>query len=158
MEGEDMTYQPTMVPERVVRGVAALVVLLAATGLATGHPVFLWLLALDFGIRAFTGARFSPLSATARWASRLAHGLPRMVPAAPKRFAARLGFAMFAAAAVLATFTPLSAVAWAIALAVMVLAMLEAAAGICVGCILYKWMARAGWVGHDDCPNCVIGH
>lgn len=153
-----MTYQPTMVADRVVRGVAALVVLLAATGLATGRPVFLWLLALDFGIRAFAGPRFSPLSIAARSASRLAHGLPRMVPAAPKRFAARLGFAMFAAAAVLATFTHLSAVAWAIALVVMILATLEAAAGICVGCILYGWMARAGWVGGDDCPNCVIGH
>jgi len=149
-----MARNPKLVPDRIVRGVAVQVVLLSVIGLMTGNTVFLWILLADFGLRAFVGPRSSPLFQIARLAARRAGGLPRMVAAAPKRFAARLGFGMFLAAVVMATVVHLETLAWIVAAMVMTLAALEAASGFCVGCILYGWMVRAGWIVADDCPTC----
>lgn len=153
----NLVQHPAWLPEVVIRRVAALVVLVAAVGLATGAEWILWFLALDFGIRGFAGPKASPLALFARQLSFLGGPEQLRVAGAPKRFAARLGFAMFAGAAVLATFTDLVAVAWALAAGVMVLATLEAVAGFCLGCLLYRGLVRIGWAGRDGCPTCADG-
>jgi hypothetical protein len=153
----NLVQHPAWMPEVVIRRVAALVVLVAIAGLATGSTWILWFLALDFGIRGFAGPTASPLAMVARRLSLPGGPTQRRVAGAPKRFAARLGFAMFAGAAVLATFLDLVEVAWALAAAVMVLATLEAVAGFCLGCHLYRVLVRLGWAGRDGCPTCADG-
>ena len=72
---------------------------------------------------------------------------PRLAPPSeledprPPRFAATVGV-VFLGAATLAFQTGATAVGWALALIVAVLAALAATTGICVGCEVYLWMAR----------------
>ena len=153
----NLVHHPAWLPEVVIRRVAALVVLVAAVGLATGTGWVLWFLALDFGIRGFAGPGASPLALAARRLSFPGGTTQRRVAGAPKRFAARLGFVMFAGAAVLATFFDLVAVAWTLAAVVMLLATLEAVAGFCLGCVMYRGLVRIGWAGRDGCPTCADG-
>lgn len=152
-----MSRYPAWVPERVVRIVSALVVALSATALGTGVEAILWFLVADFAIRGFLHPRFSPLAAIGRLF--VSPRRPaRRVAAAPKRFAARLGFGMLLAAAVLWTGFGLQVAALALVVVVMALASLEAVAGFCLGCVIYGLMARVGWVGGDDCPTCATDH
>ena len=122
------------VNERVARLVGALV--FVTTALYLIHPSFVWLLVLlaDFTARSF----YRPYSLFAHLAKPLAErmGAPRIVDAAPKIFAARIGLVMTlgALAANLAQQSELSRGI----LAVMTLcAFMEGAFGYCVGCKFY---------------------
>jgi len=145
---------PRTVNEKAARAVAAGVVALALVTAATG---WLWLtipLAYGFWARVLTGPRLSPLGllATRVIAPRL--GEPRTVPGPPKRFAQAMGAAMSTAALVLGPILGLDTAATAVLLVLAGAASLEAFAGLCLGCEVFRLLMRAGIVPETVCAEC----
>jgi hypothetical protein len=144
---------PAVVNEKAARVVAAGVVVVAVTALATG---WLWLsavLALGFLLRVITGPRLSPLGllATRVVAPRL--GEPRLVSGAPKRFAQGIGLVVTALATV-ALVLGAPTVAVALLAVITLFAALESGVGFCAGCWLYGRLIRIGVVSDDTCVEC----
>jgi len=104
------------------------------------NSVFLFVfLMADFFIRAFTNVKFSPIS-FASYSLSNALNLPiRMIDKAPKIFAARLGFLMTMAIAVLFIFN-FKIAAIAVATILMFFASLEFFLAICAGCLIYTYL------------------
>lgn len=126
------------VNENVVRIVAALVVLLVACYIYTGSPYFIFLMLLDFYLRAFTNLKVSPLSWTAKQISALI-GFPEIIiDKAPKIFAARVGFLFTLTILLLAYLHPLSSNV--VGLVLIGFALLEAVFNLCVGCLVYSYL------------------
>jgi hypothetical protein len=151
--GGDMKY-PAWISRHVVRVVAAQVVVLSALAVLTGFEPIVWLLTVDFAIRAFLGPKFSPLATIGRQiVPKRLQG--EVVSSTPKRFAARLGFMMFATASIFWTGFGMQLVGQILVATVMVLATLEAVAGFCLGCVMYAQLVKAGLLNGNDCPTCV---
>jgi hypothetical protein len=145
---------PRTVNEKAARTVAAGVVALAVLTAATG---WLWLtipLAYGFWARVLAGPTLSPLGqiATRLVAPRL--GAPKTVPGPPKRFAQALGAAMSTAALVLGLVLGLQTAATAVLLVLVAAASLEAFAGLCLGCEIFRVLMRAGLVPETVCLEC----
>lgn len=146
---------PYEVPEAIVRLVALQVVLIVALGFWLDASWVLGLLAVDFGLRALVSPRWSPLAALARTlAGPRLRGSERKVTYAPKRFAATMGFAFFTVATFLGPIQGFHTAAWAIGGMVAFLASLEAAFGLCVGCVIHQGLVRAGLLREPPCPTC----
>ena len=145
---------PSTVNEKAARTVAAVVVALAVVAVATGA---LWLaipLAYGFWARVLTGPRLSPLGqlATRVIAPRL--GAPKLVPGPPKRFAQAMGAAMSTAAAILTLALGLDTAATVILLLLAGAASLEAFAGLCLGCEIFRMLMRTGLIPESVCAEC----
>lgn len=125
--------------EPVVRAVAALVAVLTLIAVVL-EPLWaamvLVALAADFGIRGFARPRHSPLATLGRIIVNALGLPPKPVNAGPKRFAARVGLIMSAAAAVLFAVGAVDA-ARVVAGVLVACAALEAVFAFCVGCKLY---------------------
>ena len=145
---------PRTVNDKAARVVAAGVVALAIVTAATG---WFWLtipLAYGFWARVLTGPRLSPLGqvATRVIAPRL--GAPKIVPGPPKRFAQAMGVVMSTAALVLGLLLGLETAATAVLLVLGAAASLEAFAGLCLGCEIFRLGMRAGIVPDTVCVEC----
>jgi hypothetical protein len=145
---------PSTVNEKAARTVAAGVVALTMTAVLTGA---LWLtipLAYGFWARALTGPRLSPLGqlATRVIAPRL--GPAKTVPGPPKRFAQAMGAAMSTAAAILALPLGLDTAATVVLLLLAAAASLEAFAGMCLGCEIFRGLMRTGVIPESVCAEC----
>lgn len=122
-----------------VVGAGALVAFLADA------PLVLPFLALAIGAGAFLGPQANPLALA--WRT-VVVPLFRLGPpharkdAAPVRFAMAVGFVFLAAASVLLLAGIAPAIGWTLALVVAALALLAAAADLCVGCEIYVLIAR----------------
>lgn len=144
---------PNPVNEKAARVVAAGVVVLGATYLATQWRWLPLLIALGFLARVVSGPTLSPLGqlATRVVAPRL--GPPKLVAGPPKRFAQSVGLALTGTAAV-------AALAGATGLAVVLVgvlvafATLEAALGFCAGCWAFGQLMRAGVIPESTCLAC----
>ncbi|WP_457597720.1 DUF4395 domain-containing protein [Hydrogenimonas sp.] len=128
------------IDERVARAVGWAVFLTASGYLVAPSPLWLVLLLVDFTARAL----YRPASPFV-WLLRplaLRFGEPRIVDAAPKIFAAKIGWTMSLAA--LALHLEGGQDLARLVVGVMALcALLEGAMGYCVGCTLYGYYARA---------------
>ena len=148
---------PDPVDEVAARTVAAGVVLQVVLLLATRNRLIFVPLCYGFLVRVMSGPKISPLGllATRLVAPKLAkHSKP--VPGKPKRFAQGIGAVMSVAAALLSLIFP-SFLPAAVVLALLgVAATLESALGFCLGCKIFAWLFRLGFVSYDDCPTCVI--
>ena len=146
---------PDVVNETAVRVTAAGVATMAAAAVVTRRPEFLVVLAYGFCARTVAGPRLSPLAllATRVVAPRLTDR-PRLVPGQPKRFAQGIGAVVSVVAVVLAYGTPWRAVAFGLAAAMVVLATLEAAIRLCVGCLIHARLVRAGVIRSVECAEC----
>lgn len=145
---------PDPVNEVSARLVATGVVLLCIAILA-GATWVIAVLAYGFLARVATGPTLSPLGqlVTRGVTPRLA--LPeKLVPGPPKRFAQGIG-AVLSMAAVVLHFA-FGATGPALVLVAMILgaAMLEAAAGICLGCRLFARLMAAGLIPARTCAAC----
>jgi hypothetical protein len=145
---------PNPVNEKAARVVAGGVVLLSALALITG---WLWLtlpIALGFLARVASGPRFSPLGllATKIVAPRL--GAPNLVPGPPKRFAQTIGVVVTGAAAIAHFVFGATVVAQTLLVVIIVAATLESVFAICVGCIIFGWLMRAGVIPEETCEAC----
>lgn len=124
--------------EHVVRIIAAQVVAIAAISLVTQWIFPMVLLILDFALRAFT-RQPSPLALVAKKTVLQAGLGPRPIFAAPKKFAATLGFLFSLTACILLLFHQNSAAFITISI-LIVCAILESAFKICLGCYVYDWL------------------
>jgi hypothetical protein len=145
---------PATVNDKAARTVAAGVVALSVLAAVTGE---LWLtipLAYGFWARVLTGPRLSPLGqlATRVVAPRL--GPPKSVPGPPKRFAQAMGAAMSTTAAILALALGLDTAATVVLLLLATAASLEAFAGLCLGCEIFRVLMRAGVIPESTCKEC----
>ena len=145
---------PNPVNETSARIVAGGAVLMSILFLVTGSGWVLVPLTYGFVARVLTGPTMSPLGrlATEVITPRLSvqH---RFVPGPPKRFAQGVGVAFSVAASVLWATGNLGA-------AQIVIAMLAVAAGlesifaVCLGCIVFGQLMRAGIIPDDVCDEC----
>lgn len=122
--------------ENVARAAAAYVIIFSITGIVLNNYLLLALLGVDFAIRAFTKGNASPVRFLALQTVRLLHIKNKPVDAAPKKFAAGVGMVFCAAIAVL-LYADLPTAAYVMGSILLICAVLESAAGICVGCIVY---------------------
>ena len=150
---------PNPVNEKAARtvaaGVFALTILTLGLTLIFGSG-WLWLsavLAYGFVARTLAGPRFSPLGllATRVIAPRLGPAKP--VPGPPKRFAQAVG-AMFTVSAVVLVALGLYLPAAILLGLIVVFSGLESIGGICVGCLVFNAMIRAGLVPATVCEEC----
>lgn len=103
--------------------------------------LFITFFMLDFIIRVLINPRFSPSLIVGRFF--VANQTPEYVGAAQKRFAWSIGLVlsivMFVIVVVLQIMTPIKI--W-ICSACLILLFSETAFGICIGCVLYRWVTR----------------
>jgi hypothetical protein len=146
---------PNPVNEKAARVVAGCVALTAASALVAQAGWVLWLLALGFLLRVLSGPRFSPfgLLATRVVAPRL--GPPKLVPGPPKRFAQGLGLA-FSLTAALCVAGGATTLGWSLVGLLIVAAVLESVLAFCLGCVVFGFLQRAGWVPESVCEACVV--
>lgn len=128
---------PEPADERVVRMSASLTVMLLLTGLFSNLQWISLLLCFDFFIRGFTQLPISPLRRAARAQVRIFRLKPKPINAAPKIFAAKIGFILSAAITIL-SFSGVHTAARLVAELMVLAAGLEAFLGICLGCHLYS--------------------
>jgi len=145
---------PNPVNELAARTVAAGVVAMCIAFFATRQGWLLLPVTYGFWARVATGPKASPLGqiAVRLVAPRL--GPARPVPGPPKRFAQAMG-TTFSTAALVSWF----GFGWHIAafglMSMLVLAaLLESAFGICLGCITFAALMRAGVVPDSVCEEC----
>jgi hypothetical protein len=118
-----------------VRLSALFVFLTCALAMATHSYWLAWLLSADFAIRAFTYVP-SPLGLAVKAVRRVIPWNQQPVFAAPKKFAAGIGFIM-ALTLSGSLFFSANIVAYSIGIILLTCALLEAAFSICVGCYVY---------------------
>jgi hypothetical protein len=128
----------TRVNENVVRLVAALVLLTAIGTFVTGWAVLALYLSVDFFLRAFTGFK-PPFALAAQQLSKALHLEVKPIYAAPKKFAAAIGFvfSVVISALLLSGFVETARVVTGV---LVVFATLESVFGICAGCYVYSWV------------------
>lgn len=119
-------------------------VILLALFLVTQQPVYACMVALDYSFRATGNGELSPLCLIAGWLARLLNFPSKMVQAAPKIFASRLGWICAVVASVLSMLgyaTPATAVAGLLA----GLAFMDAVFNVCMGCLIYHYVVFPVW-------------
>jgi hypothetical protein len=163
IQGKPAPY--AVVNERVIRGAAGL---MFALGLGTFMYVFLTkdftpvkILVPIFWLDFFLKSVFSPSASIFSWlAERVVHHLePEYVGAIQKRFAWTLGLAMASVMMVVVFVLQLRGmVPFAICLTCLSLMFFESAFGICVGCRMYTWLTKKGWIKAPEiAPACPGG-
>ena len=128
-----------VVNERVTRVNALITILLVVSGFIFSSVLFFVFLLADFYIRAFTEAKYSPVSYIS---SRLVNALNfnmKPVGKAQKIFAARLGLIMTLVITVL-FLLKMNTAAFIVGGILVFVASLEFALGICVGCMIYTYL------------------
>ena len=150
----DLLSFPNPVNEKAARVVAAGVVLLSALALIPGMTWLALPIAVGFLLRVASGPRFSPLGllATRLIAPRL--GPPKPVPGPPKRFAQAIGATLTSAAAVAHLGFGATGLARLLLAAIVLAALLESVFAICLGCLLFGQLMRAGVISADVCRAC----
>jgi hypothetical protein len=146
---------PDPVNEVSARLVAGGVVLMSVATIASGE---LWLtaaIAYGFVARVLTGPTLSPLGllVTSVITPRLSVE-PRYVPGPPKRFAQGIGAVVSVTAAVLTLGFGLNVAAYALLGLLIAAATLEAVFAICIGCIVFSVLMRAGLIPDAVCRRC----
>ena len=127
------------VNERVTRINALLAILLTATAFLLNSVIFLIFLTADFYTRAFTNARYSPISYLSHRMVNALNLNKKEINKAPKIFAARMGFIMSLAITVL-FLLQLNTAAIAVGGILIFFASLEFALAICIGCIIHTYL------------------
>ncbi|RIJ48872.1 DUF4395 domain-containing protein [Maribellus luteus] len=125
--------------EQITRLNAILGILLIVAAFAFQLPVILFFLVADYFVRAFTKAKFSPISYLSHWLTNTLNLGEKAIDKAPKIFAARLAFLLMLAITILSV-SELHSAALLIAGIYVFFATLEFALTICVGCIIYTYL------------------
>lgn len=128
--------------EKVNKSVVRITALFIATFVVvyalTGNLYFILGITIDFVIRAFTSAKFSPLSFLAHKTAYLLKIKPQSIDKAPKLFASRVGFLFSVATIALFPINPVASVI--VSLILMSFALLEAVFDFCMGCVVYTYV------------------
>ena len=145
---------PNPVNETAARTVATGVVALTVLALVLESPIVVAVLCAGFWARVLTGPTLSPLGQLAtRVVAPRVTSTPRLVPGPPKRFAQGMGAAFSTAALICSLTVGWTATAVLLGL-LLVAASLEAFLGLCLGCVVFSWLVRAGIVPRRICEEC----
>ena len=146
---------PRVVDDVTVRLIAAVVLVLAIAALAL-HQWWLYaVLAVDFTLRVAFGPKASPVAqAVQRLVRPRVNAAKRPTAGPPKRFAAAIGAALTAVAAVLWALGIAAPVVVTIGAIMVVFPALEAILGICVGCKVFAVLMKLGMVPEEICLEC----
>lgn len=127
------------IDENVVRANATQAVILLLLFLFSPWKWLILIVAADFCVRGFWQAKYSLFAAISRKIIALSKIEPVLVDAAPKIFAARIGF-LFSCLLIVCWLLHLGAAALIIGLMFAACALLEAAFRFCVACKLYPFI------------------
>jgi hypothetical protein len=145
---------PNPVNETSARIVAAGAVLMGTIFAITGNGWILVPLTYGFVARVLSGPKFSPLGRIATQVItpriKVQH---RFVAGPPKRFAQAVGATFSIVASVLMLVGAETAARFVIA-GLVGAAFLESAFAVCLGCIMFGWLMRAGVIPEDVCEEC----
>jgi len=146
---------PNPVNEYSARTVAGGVVILSVVALATGQHWLLIPIVYGFWARVLSGPTFSPLGqlATRVVAPRLPWE-PKLVAGPPKRFAQAIGVVFSSTALVLWYGFGLATASWVVLGLLAAAATLESGFGLCLGCIAFGFLMRAGVIPETVCAAC----
>ena len=125
--------------ESVARIAAFITIIVTMIGVWFKLPVLLIVLGADFALRAFTNGSYSPVKYTSRQLFKLSWLTEKISDAAPKTFAAGLGF-VFSLSIGILQLTQNYVAADAVAGILLFCAALEAFAGYCLGCVVYTFL------------------
>ena len=146
---------PNPVNEVAARTVAAGVLMLSVVELTTHQRWLLIPLAYGFLARVLTGPKLSPwaFAATRVIVPRLPFAA-RLTPGPPKRFAQGIGAVLSTAALAVWALAGWNLAADVLVGLIVVAATLESAFGLCVGCLLFGRLMRAGVIPESVCEEC----
>ncbi len=145
---------PNPVNEVSARLVAAGVVLMSVLTIAFDLKWMTVVIAYGFVARVLTGPTLSPLGQLVTRVLTPRLGLaPRPVAGPPKRFAQGIG-AAFSLSALILTGLGYWTAAQALLGLLAVAATLEAALGVCLGCMTFGVLMRAGVIPAEVCERC----
>ena len=125
--------------EHVTRLNALLGILLLVTVFVFNSVIFIAILTADFYTRAFSNAKYSPISYFSHKMVNALNLNKKEIDKAPKVFAARIGFLMSLTTTLLMLFQ-LNTAAVIVGGILIFFASLEFALAICMGCILYTYL------------------
>jgi hypothetical protein len=146
---------PDPVNEVAARLVATGVVVMAIVTVASPWTWLVSVMAFGFVARVLTGPRFSPLAMLVTRV--IVPRLPwdeRPTPGPPKRFAQGVGAVLTVTACVLLFVLDWAVAAKLLVAAVLVAASLEAFAGFCLGCWMFRRLMRVGLIPESVCEAC----
>jgi len=145
---------PNPVNDTSARIVAAGAVVMGAHFVATGNGWILVPLTYGFIARVLSGPKFSPLGRIATQVItpriKVQH---RFVAGPPKRFAQGVG-ATFSIVASVLMLSGADTAARVVIAGLVGAAFLESAFAVCLGCIMFGWLMRAGVIPEDVCKEC----
>ena len=146
---------PNPVDEHAARTVATGVFVMCVAALALRQPWILIVLAYGFWARVLSGPTLSPLGqlATRVVAPRVPGG-PRLVAGPPKRFAQAIGVVFSTTAVILWFGYGLSTATWVVLALLACAATLESVFGVCLGCIAFGYLMKAGVIPEEVCLAC----
>lgn len=125
--------------EQVTRFNAFFAIAVIVSAFVFNSIFLLAFLMADFFIRAFTEIKFSPISFVSHYLSNTLNLPVKMIDKAPKIFAARLGFLMTTAIAVLFVLE-LELASVIVSGMLVFFASLEFVFAICIGCTIYTYL------------------
>ena len=150
----DLFTFPNPVNEVSARLVAGGVVLMVVLTLALDLEWMTAVIAYGFVARVLTGPTLSPLGqVVTRFVTPRLQVAPRPVAGPPKRFAQGMGVAFSVTALVLTVLGYWTAAEAVLAL-LGVAALLESAFAVCLGCMTFGLLMRAGVVPDEVCERC----
>lgn len=126
------------VNENVVRLVAFFVLVFALVTIATGWAALPLYLSVDFFLRAFTNIK-PPFALMGQQLAKALRLEVKPIYAAPKKFAAAVGF-VFSVAISALLLTGFVDLAKAVTGVLVLFATLESVFAICAGCYVYSWI------------------
>ena len=129
---------PLRINNHVVRVVGFMMASMIAAYAVTNSVYFVAIISIDYFIRAFTPAKYSPFSWVAHQLVQSLNLTEVKIDKAPKIFAARVGFLFALTSTLLFFVNPLSSLI--VALVLMVFALLESVFDVCVGCLVYNYI------------------
>lgn len=129
------------VNENVVRAIALYTVIITTVSLYFNLYALTFLLSVDFAIRAFTDGEYSVLRQLGLKTVSVLNIKAKPVDAAPKKFAALLGY-LFSINIFVFQFFDIAIISQVLGFMLVVCALLEGVLGFCVGCVVYYQIER----------------
>jgi len=125
--------------ENVTRVIAVFNVIILAAGIYLESYILVLLLALDFGLRAFTTGKYSLIKTVSKKVVYNLELKPKLIDASPKKFAAGLGLVfsiIISASLIFGNFI----LAYLFSGILAICALLEGIFSICIGCYIYSFI------------------
>ena len=110
---------------------------------------------IDFLIRATVGLRYSPVGMVSRLLVRRLE--PQWTSAKPKRFAWTLGLVMSFSMMVITNSNVHGMLPRTICLVCLALMWMESVLSLCLGCEIYGFLVRRGWMQRDEAFEICVG-